>query len=251
MTAKGNLWCTTETGEAVIQIININRGLRDSILKRTIPATANQTFDVNVTIHAGHKDKGTAILYSGTVFRSYQLYKPNTGIELRCMSGYLNYLIHTNHEFGKDTKFSDVAREFAKDNNVKLSFEVEDKPVGAFTYDDMISGELDKLKSFDKDCTVYIDSALSTMIVRYKNNPSKYSGVVEINAKNGLKLISATEQGIELENIFTNAITINSQLNVNSEINSTLNGNYLVNNMKFDLSSRDDAFDLKIQAFRI
>lgn len=251
MRAQGIHWALPTQGEAIITIINLRKQLKESILSKTIPLSAEQNFQIHVTVRAGRENEGVSTVYVGSVFRSFQLYKPDTGIQLKCVTGYFDRHEFVNHVGDENTKLSDIAKWFADDHKLKLSFEIDDKNIKSFSYHDALSEELNALMYLEPKSICYIDHNTKTLVVRYNDKPSKYAVTIPVNAKTGLLHITSTESGIEIEMLYTHAISFNSIINVKSEINPTLNGLYIVNKIEFSITSRDEDFNLKVEGFRI
>lgn len=249
-TIQGTHWTTPDLGEAVITIVNIRRDLRDRILSNTIPYLSKNQYTMNVIVKAGRQNHTIGIAYTGTIYRSYQLYKPNIGVQLKCMSGYTNTVQVRKYSGDESTTLKTICQWFAKDHGVNLSFEIEDKPVKSFVYYNPISQQLKAIQELEPTCVAYIDYQLNTLIVRKLDRPHQGANVIDVDVSTGLMQITCTESGVQISMLYSIELNINSIINVKSEINPTLNGKYLVSSIEFSLSSRGDDFNAKINAFR-
>ena len=248
ITAQGQTWSNTVEGQCMITVINLPKSLRNSILSNTKPMAFAIKPHVQVILKAGRESGGAGIIYVGDVFRTFQTYKPNVGIQFKCTSGYYQKFQPVTRSLDKMTTFKNICALVAKDNNLKLDFKITDFNVKSYSFSGTVRDEFRHLEDICTKCFVRVDYETGTLHVI---NPSKYKETPEafiVSAASGLLTITCTDTGVEFEMLYTPSIDLYSFVKIESEINPTLNGLYFVNERAFSLTSRDTDFNLKVKA---
>ena len=238
--AKGVKLSNTIMGQAEVVILNLSREARERILQETNPFL-NRGNLIPIIVEAGRVSYGTTTLYQGEIFRSEAMPKPNVGVRLRCIQGYANRSKIVSLGAKEISKLSTIAAWVAESNGYDLSFEIPEKNIGSYSFTGSSQAAITQLEALcGNGSSVYVDNG--TMFVRANGTPSKGYPVRQLDKYSGLMKASGTEYGCKAEMLFDNVTRIGGQIDLESEINPSLNGSYTVRRLGFHVTSRDLPF---------
>ena len=238
--AKGVKLSNTIMGQAEVVILNLSREARERILQETNPFL-NRGNLIPIIVEAGRVSYGTTTLYQGEIFRSEAMPKPNVGVRLRCIQGYANRSKIVSLGAKEISKLSTIAAWVAESNGYDLSFEIPEKNIGSYSFTGSSQAAITQLEALcGNGSSVYVDNG--TMFVRADGTPSKGYPVRQLDKHTGLLKASGTEYGCKAEMLFDNVTRIGGQIDLESEINPSLNGSYTVRRLGFHVTSRDLPF---------
>ena len=235
---KGIKLSNSVSSQCEINILNINRNMREYILRETNPLTS-QGENISVVVEVGRESYGTTTLYRGDIFRSNPTPKPNIGVNLACIQGYFNKAKIVSRSVKEITQLSSIAKIVADDNDCNLSFEIKDTNISSYSFTGSASGEILQLSALSMS-QVYIDN--KTLYVKERGVAAKGSTVLRLSKHNGLLKADGTEYGCKIEMLFDPAASIGGQIDLTSEINPSLDGSYTIRKLPFHITSRSQPF---------
>lgn len=244
---KGIKTSETIMSQCEVVILNLKSEDRERILKETNPFL-NRGERISITVEVGRVSYGTTILYTGTVFRSSAMPKPNLGVSLKCIQGYDNRAKVVSRSASEVTDLSSIAAWVAEDNGYNLSFEITDKKIARYSFTGSAQASLSQLESLT-GASIYVDN--KTLYVVESDLPANGLPVRVLDSTSGLISAEGTEYGAKIKMLFDTVTRIGGQIDLTSEINPSLNGSYRVRKLPFHITSRGQPFYYVAECNRI
>lgn len=248
--AKGVKVSSTMAAECDISITGIKEETMNYILQNCRPGSINSSKRVRVDLEVGRESYGTASYYAGDVFRARPMPKPDRGVSLKCLVGYSNKRKIVNRGgLGLYTSLRQIATWVASDNDYRLSFEIPDRNVRSYSFTGSAQQSLENLSVLAPDSEVFVDGG--TLYIKRKGELAKGRIVYRVSNKLGnLIQADATEYGVIIKMMFHPDVTIGSVIDLESELNTSINGQYSVFRGNFDLKKRGTEFYLTAECRR-
>lgn len=244
--ARGMKYANPLQNECEVTIFNLDKETQDYILTETSPYNANRT-PKSVTLDAGRLSYGTARVYSGNIVMASPSQPPDIGLTLKCLTGnYSKGNFISRAQPGYAT-LSQVSKQVAADLGTTLSFQATDKQLSNYSYNGATGKQVDHLQAAG-GINVYVDN--DTLVVKNANVP--LSGLVRIlNAESGMIGIpEITERGIKVKFLLDNTTVLGGGLQIQSQQYPSVNGNYIIYKLGFELANRDTPFYWIAEALR-
>ncbi len=209
--ANGTKYANPLQNECTVSIDGLNAHTRDYLLTETSPY---------------HKSKQTRRLY-------LEVGRVNTGL-FRIFTGDI-----VSSCGGAMQKMSEIASSVAKDCKVRLDFQATDKNIANWYFCGSALQQVQRLQEAG-NVKAFIDD--DTLFVKDDNQALK--GRLRIlSMKSGMVGIpKATEKGLSVTYLIDGASELGGMLRLESKFNSALNGDYIIEQLKFDVASHDDPF---------
>lgn len=244
--ANGTKYANALQNECEVTISNLDKTTQDYILTETSPYTLNRT-PKTVTVEAGRKSYGTAVIYRGNIVSSIVSQPPDIGVTLKCLTGnFLKGNIVTRNQPGQAT-LRQISSQIAQDTNTVLNFQATDKNIANYSFAGAALKQVDVLGA-SGGLNVFIDD--STLVVK--------NAFVPLN--NTLRILSAdtgmigipefTEQGIKVKFLLDNRTTLGGSLRIISQQYPAANGDYVIYKLGFQIANRDTPFYYIAEAAR-
>lgn len=247
--AKGVKVSSIMSAECDITITGIKEESRNYILKAASPGSINSGNRVRVYLEVGRESYGTASYYSGDVFRARPTSKPDLGVNLSCLVGYSNKRkIVSRGGLGLYTPLRQICTWVAEDNGYKLSYQIPDRNIRSYSFTGSAQKSLEELEEL-ANAEVFVDS--DTMYVKRKGDLAKGKIIYGVSNKfKNLIQADATEYGVIVKMLFHPDVTVGSVINLESELNPSINGQYSVFRVNFDIKKRGTEFYLTLECFK-
>jgi hypothetical protein len=186
-------------GQCEVTILNLKREDRERILEETNPFL-NRGKKISIIVEVGRVSYGTTTLYTGDVFRSHGMPKPNLGVKLVCIQGFDNKAKIVSRSAKEVTDLSSIAAWVAEDNGYNLSFEITDKKIARYSFTGSAQASLSQLESLAGDVSVYVDN--KTLYIKERRMPAKGLPVRILDKTSGLISAEGTEYGAKMKILF-------------------------------------------------
>ncbi len=249
ITAKGTKVTSSISSECEFTITGIQRETQNKILKKCSPGTIGSSNGVTVYLDVGRESYGAAQYFKGDVYRAYPIGKPDMGIRLKCLTGYANKRTTVQRGgLAEFTSLKQIATWVAADCGYSLSFEITDKKIRSYSFTGSAHESLIHLEKL-ADAEVYVDN--DTLYV--KEQATKASGKVIYSVNNtdaNLLSAQATETGVVVKMLFNPNVTIGSVIDLTSELNPAIDGQYSIYKLNFDVSKRGTEFYLTVEGMK-
>lgn len=238
ITATGCKFANANQNECEVKITNVDKATADFILTETSPFNANRT-PKRFIIEAGRESYGYSRIYAGTVASAVPSQPPDITLTLKALTG--------NHKKGDviarnqpgQASLRRIAGQVATDLGVSLTFQAEDKQIGNYNYTGGALKQVDKLGEAGM-VDAYVDD--DSLIVKDSNAPL-LNQVRVLNIDTGLVGIpEITEHGVKVKYMLDNTSVLGGALRIESKIYPTVNGDYIIYKLGFDIASRDTPF---------
>lgn len=239
ITAQGTRYGSDSMNECQIRIDNMTQETRNYILRATSPYYRFNYPLVHVSVEAGRKSYGTTLVYYGAVSKSYVTQPPEIGIILNCLTSYDQTTNIIAYNTGARASVRSIAQKAADDLGLTLNFQATDKQVSNFSMTGDSIEFVQKLEEMGNyDAT--IDN--KELIIK-DTDICLVSPVKEINKETGMIGIpELTESGILVKYLLDNDTMLYQNVKITSELNPSVNGEYQLYKLAFDISNRNTPF---------
>ncbi len=238
--ATGNQLSVPGAGQCEVKILNPSNRLRELILRETNPL-AGKGSTVYISVLVGRESYGASELFSGTVFRSSGLPRPNLGIILKCIGGNIRqsqskYVTRTG---GDETPLKTIAEWAAIDAGYSLNFDTDNLVIGSYSYSGSAQGQIEKLYELSAGARVYEERGVLNVV---SMGAETLDTIPVLSAQSGLMEASRTEHGVRAMFLYMPAVKIGKRFEVQSITNPSLNGVYSILRLDYAVSNRDTPF---------
>ncbi|QIQ61325.1 hypothetical protein V039C_0047 [Vibrio phage V039C] len=247
--AKGTKVSAALSSQCDITITGLKSETQNYILQNCRPGFINSGKRVRVELEVGRESYGVSPYYSGDVFRAFPVPKPDIGINLKCLIGYVNKRkIVSRGGLGEFTSLRQIATWVAEDNGYKLSFQITDRNVRSYSFTGSAQASIENLEAL-ANAEVFVDN--DTLYVKPQGELAKGRIVYQVNNRyRNLIQAQATEYGVIVKMLFHPDVTIGSVIDLESELNPSINGQYTVFRANFDIKKRGTEFYLTAECLR-
>ena len=238
ITASGTKYANSLQNDCVVTIANLKKQTQDYILTETSPFNLNPE-PKSIIVEAGRKSYGSRVLFKGNIISSGLSQMPDVAIKLRCLTG--NFLKGNILAKGQpsNVQLSVVARQIAQDLNTVLDFQASDRNLSNFSYSGSSAKQVNNL-AFVGGVNVFIDD--DVMVVKDQGVPLNNIETI-VNANTGMIGIpEINEQGVRVKFLIDNTTRVGSAIKLTSVQNPSVNGEYIIYKLSFDVANRQTPF---------
>lgn len=247
ITASGCLFANPKEDECEIKISNLSKEVRDFLCSQTSPYV-NPAVRKQITLSVGRMSYGTVDLYTGDIISATPSQPPDITLTIKAKTGNFLKTKLVKRAHGKAATLSAISKGVASDISASLKFQATDKNVGNYSFN---GGSLKQLNKLGEAGTVDVFLHGNTLVVKDRAVPllnslrilSKDSGMIGIP--------EPTEFGVKVKFLLDNQTHIGGALQLKSQINPALNGNYAIYKLAFEVASRDTPFYYVAEAIRL
>lgn len=241
MTAKGSKYANAIQNECTLTISNLASNEKNFILTETSPFNQN-TEAKQMEVYAGRVSTGYALVFSGDITNVNATQPPDVDVIIKSATGQHLKAGVVGINRGAQAKLSAIAGGVANDLGLQLNFQASDKLISNHTYSGSQLGEVTKVGDLG-NVNAYIDD--NTLVVKDWNVPLKNTAVVVNETTGMIGIPELTEEGVQVTFLFNNITQLGGMVQLTSTNNPSLNGNYTISKLDFDLANRDTAFYFK------
>lgn len=246
MTVKGSKFASETQNTCDVEIVNLSRDVRNYILTETSPFNKNKT-PKRLTVEAGRESTGTARLFVGEIVSSSPTQPPDIGLKIKAQTGAFQKGKLVARSGPAKEKLSVIAKGVADDIETSLEFEAEDKFIANYSFSGAALRQVGALASTGNVDAFQDDEVL---VIKDRNKPRK-NRVKIVNSGTGMIGIpEATERGVKVTTLFDLETDLGGQMNLKSELNPALDGEYTIYKIDFDLASRAEPWYYDMEATR-
>ena len=236
--ATGNKYANSLQNDAQIDVFNLSKSDRDFLLTETSPYNKNRTPKI-IVLEAGRVSTGTSVIFKGNIASCAPTQPPDIGLRFKCLANMFLKGKMVSAQQGGSVPLSRIAGGVAGDLGVGLNFQAQDRNISNYAFTGGALKQLDELSSAGA-VDVFIDG--NTLVVKDIHVP--LTGVLRIVSETSgmVGIPEPTEQGVKVSCLLDNQTSIGGALQVESDLNPTLNGKYVVYKLGFNITSRDVPF---------
>lgn len=236
--ANGTKYANPLQNECTVNIDGLNATTRNMLLTETSPYTQAKK-PHRLIVEAGRASTGVFRIYVGDIVSAEIASPPDVTLTLKAKTNNTNARDIVSSSGSAISKMSELAKNIAQDCGVKLDFQATDKNIANWYFCGPALKQVERLqdagnvKAFIDDDMLYV-----------KDQDKALSGRLRIlNQKSGMVGIpKATEKGVNVTYLIDSESSLGGMLRLESKFNPALNGDYIIEQLKFDIASHDDPF---------
>jgi hypothetical protein len=247
LAASGTKYANANQNECEVKITNLDKETRDYLLTETSPFNANRT-PKRFIVEAGRESYGLSRIYTGVIASAIPSQPPDITVTIKALTA--------NDKKGEviarsqpgQVSLGRIAGQVAGDLGLALTFEATDRKIANYNYTGAALKQVDKLGEMG-NVNAYVDD--DKLVVKDAAAPLA-NQIRVLNLDTGLIGIpEITERGIKVKFLLDNVTVLGGALRVQSVIYPTVNGDYQIYKLGFDIASRDTPFYWIAEAKRI
>lgn len=245
--ASGTKYANPLQNDCSLTISGLSMAVRDRLLTDTSPYNPSPT-PRRLIIDAGRESYGTFRLFIGDITSAEPGPPPDVDLVIKAKTENAQAMNVAAVSFGASARVSNIAQQVAKEIGVGLLFEAADKNVANWSFTGPALKLVRRLEEMG-NVRAFIDDDL--LIV--KDMGSVIRGAVRVlNLDSGLVGIpKATEKGLDVTFLIDRETKLGGMLRLDSRMNKALNGDYSIDQLKFDVASHEDSFFYQAQCTRL
>jgi hypothetical protein len=235
---SGTKFANPLQNECDIVMDGLNQKTRDFILTETSPYNNNRQAK-RVIIEVGRVNTGLFIVYVGDIISAEIASPPDVTLTIKAKTNNANAgkIVITN---GQSTiKLSELARTVAANNDLNLNFQAQDKNIANYSFSGAAARQIDDLQRAG-NVRAYVDD--KNLIVKDHDKSTKGRRRMLSMSSGMVGIPKATEKGVEVSYLIDGESELGGQLTLDSKMNKSLNGDYTIDQLKFELASHDSPF---------
>jgi hypothetical protein len=235
---SGTKYANKNQNECVVEISNIAKDTRNYILSETSPFNAVRK-PKRIIVEVGRVGTGLQQIFIGDIVSATVSQPPDIVLTMRALTGNFQKGNIVSKSGGARIPLSALSKTVADDLGVGLRYEASEKTIGSYSYCGSAEkqiAELEKCGMID----AYLDD--QTLVVKDMDKPLSNEKIV-LNKNSGLiGLPETTEKGVRAVFLLENKTKLGGVVEIQSEINPAINGDYVINKLAFDASNFDLPF---------
>lgn len=235
MTVKINKSSDSKQNTCEVTIANLLKETIDYLVTETSPWNPSQKPKV-LTITAGRESMGTERIYTGEVVMAVPSLPPDIILSMKAQTSESTKYKWAAINAPKNIQLSELSKKVADSYGLKLKMEATDKTISNYAFNGPLAKQIQKLELVG-DIDAYIDD--ETLIVKDLGKPLKnLARVVSMN--NGMiGTPTLDDKGIRVRVLYDPEYTLGMQIEIQSELNKSANGQYVVYNMAYTLANNE------------
>ena len=246
ISGSGKKFTTPNQNEATIKVFGLN-GESLQYLLSTIGQAKTQSQNAFIQLEVGRENADYFIVFKGDIIDAKLSTAPDLAIELKCKTNNANNrkVIVSSSAY---TNLQNIASQVANNNGLSLLFQATNKNIKNYQFAGSASAQVESLsKCGGVNC--FIDD--TTLVV--KDFDDTVTGRRRIlNVKSGLVGIpQATEIGVDVTYLIAGESMIGGQITLESAFNKSLNGDYEIQELSWDVASHENNFFYKAKCRRM
>lgn len=236
--AVGTKFANAQQNECTLTVSGLSMSTRDHLLTETSPFNSNRT-PKRLIIEVGRVSTALFRIFIGDIVSAEPSAPPDVDVIIKAKTQSAQAGNVVAIASGPISKLSAISQRVADEIGLGLDFQALDKNISNFSY----TGAALKMVNLLQDSggvRAFIDD--ETLIV--KNYGSALSGRIRIlGADTGMVGIpKATEKGLDVTFLIDSESLLGGMLRLDSKMNKSLNGDYVIDQLKFDVASHEDPF---------
>ena len=245
--ASGTKYANPLQNDCTVTISGLSMAVRDRILTDTSPYNPSPT-PRRLIIDAGRESYGTFRLFIGDITSAEPGPPPDVDLVIKAKTENAQAMNVAAVSFGATSQLSSIAQQTAKEIGVGLLFEAAEKSIANWSFTGPALKLVRRLEEMGS-VRAFIDDDL--LIV--KDMGSVIRGAVRVlNLDSGLVGIpKATEKGLDVTFLIDRETKLGGMLRLDSRMNKALNGDYSIDQLKFDVATHEDPFFYQAQCTRL
>lgn len=236
--AGGTKFSNAQQNECTLTVSGLSMSTRDHLLTETSPFNSNRT-PKRLILEVGRMSTALFRIFIGDIVSAEPSAPPDVDVIIKAKTQSAQAGSVVAIASGPISKLSAISQRVADEIGLGLDFQALDKNISNFSY----TGAALKMVNLLQDSggvRAFIDD--ETLIV--KNYGSALSGRIRIlGSETGMVGIpKATEKGLDVTFLVDSESLLGGMIRLDSKMNKSLNGDYVIDQLKFDVASHEDPF---------
>jgi hypothetical protein len=245
--ARGTKWVSALMSRCDLRIYNLSSEHQQYILTKASPIRRKDIKPINVTLDVGRESYGTFRLFEGAMFQGGVSQPPDIGIALSSLTN--NFLLAntTAVSFPEYSTLQQICDKVAKDLGLSLLMRTTNpgKQISNYSFTGSPQKQVDKLNQMG--VVAYVDNKV---LIVSDPGQARSDEVIKINSATGMVGVpQPTESGCMVRMMIGQGIEVGCEVQVESEQNPAVNGNYIVIKLDYEVSNRDEPFFFTLECF--
>lgn len=224
--------------EAAITIGGLSLETINYVLSESNPFAPKQKA-ARIIVEAGREGGSLFVVFQGDITKAEVSLPPDLNLTVKAKTNNANAakIVVTN---GRDVvRLRELSETVARNNNLLLNFQALDKNIANYQYTGTPAKQVQDLQDAGQ-VSAFVDD--DTLVVKDADKPLTAKRRT-LNEKSGMiGLPRLTESGIEVTYLVDGESMIGGQITIESQVNKSLNGDYKVEQLKFDMRTHSDEF---------
>ncbi|WP_312624957.1 baseplate hub protein [Scandinavium sp.] len=233
---KINKSTDTKQNSCSVEIDNLLLDTIDYLVTETSPWNPSQKPKL-ISIRAGRQATGVENIYNGDVVQADPSMPPDRKLTMKALTQDGAKYKWTSRSSPKTIQLSELCKHVASDYALALRFEAKDKTVANYVYNGSTAQQIKKLEQVgDVDC--FIDDDFLVV----KDYGKGMKGEVRLISKDtGMVGNPAPDdKGVKVRMLFDPSIKLGQQIEIRSDVNKSVNGQYVIYNMAISLATHEN-----------
>lgn len=243
---SGTKMASAAQNDCEVTISNLSRDVRNYLLTETSPFNPNRT-PKRLYVDVGRVSTGLQRIFVGEITQSAPSQPPDIGLTLKALTGaYARGLIIARSGLTQEA-LSAIAARVAADLGVRLDFQATDKQIGNYAFNGNALAQVNALE-LAGGVDAYVDD--TTLVVKDRDEPLPERVKVLSAASGMVGVPEATERGVKVTFLLDRDTVLGGRLDLASEINPAMTGQYTIYSLGFEAASRETPFYWTAEASR-
>lgn len=236
--ATGTKYANPLQNECQVTLSGLKASVRDYILTETSPYNENRT-PKRLIVEAGRVSTGLFRLFIGDIVSADPSSPPDVEITIKSKTQSVQAGNIVAIGAGALSKLSGISQRVADEIGIGLAFQALDKNIANFAFSGAAIKLVNKLQEMG-GVRAFIDD--DSLIV--KDYDKALTGRTKIiSQETGMVGVpKATEKGVDVTFLVDSESLLGGTLTLRSKFNKALSGDYVIDQLKFDIASHDDPF---------
>lgn len=235
--AKGQKFANPLQNQCTVEIANLDKDTRNYLLTVTSPFNTTKTPTI-IELKVGRVSTGLFSIYKGEVSSSQITQPPDIFIRLKCGTKHSKRGQVGSRSGSGSQHIGDIARAVAGNMGLSLNNQAKDRIITNYSHNGDAASEVNKLH--EMGCDAYVDDDQLVLKERY----TMLSGdLLVLNESTGLVGVpEVTEKGLRVRFLWDNSVKLGGGIQVESKLNPSCNGVFVIYKLNFDVTSREVPF---------
>ena len=245
--ASGTKYANPLQNDCDVTIMGLSMATRDRILTDASPFAKTKT-PRRLILDVGRDSYGFFRVFVGDITSATPTSPPDVALNIKAKTENAQAMVVASISGGPISKLSSIAQQIAQQLGVGLLMEAQNKSIANWSYTGPALKLVKRLAEMG-GVSAYIDDDLLVV----KDAKAAVRGAMRIlTLDSGLVGIpKATEKGLDVTFLIDRETRLGGTLRLDSKQNKALNGDYKIDQLKFDVATHDEPFFYQAQCSRL
>lgn len=236
--ATGTKYANAEQNDCTVVITNLSQKTRDFLVTEASPFNSNPS-PKRMILEVGRVSTGLTRIYVGDITSAEPSLPPDIDLTIVSKTANASKGKLTAKSAPAQSKLSAIAKSIADDMGLSLDFQAQDKNIGNYSHSGPELKQVDLLQQAG-GVSAYVDD--KKLVVKDAGRP--LAGRIRILNKNSglVGVPKVTEKGLKVTFLVDADTVLGGMLRLDSKTNVAANGDYVIEQLGFDITTHDVPF---------